>query len=91
MPERNLATWNVMVGGLIQFEFNEEGMCLFGKMHGMGLFPDKFTLGSVLRGCVGSKEVKLGAADTWWVGLKTDAREELWIGLIDEVGWIKAG
>ncbi|KAF9603490.1 hypothetical protein IFM89_036763 [Coptis chinensis] len=52
MPERNLATWNVMVGGLIQFEFNEEGMCLFGKMHGMGLFPDKFTLGSVLRGCV---------------------------------------
>ncbi|KAF9592721.1 hypothetical protein IFM89_017291 [Coptis chinensis] len=60
MPERNLATWNAMVGGLIQFEFNEEGMCLFGKMHGMGLFPDKFTLGSVLRGCVGSKEVKLG-------------------------------
>ncbi|KAF9621594.1 hypothetical protein IFM89_023168 [Coptis chinensis] len=60
MPERNLATWIAMVGGLIQFEFNEEGMCLFGKMHGMGLFPDKFTLGSVLRGCVGSKEVKLG-------------------------------
>ncbi|KAF9590795.1 hypothetical protein IFM89_038387 [Coptis chinensis] len=60
MPERNLATWNAMVGGLIQFEFNEEGLCLFGKMHGMGLFPDKFTLGSVLRGCAGSKEVKLG-------------------------------
>lgn len=60
MPERNLATWNAMVAGFTQFEFNEEGMVLFKEMHGMGFSPDEFTLGSVLRGCAGAKEVRLG-------------------------------
>ncbi|KAL5720590.1 hypothetical protein ACHQM5_013247 [Ranunculus cassubicifolius] len=60
MPERNLATWNAMVAGFTQFEFNEEGMEFFGKMHGMGFGPDEFTLGSVLRGCAGAREMKLG-------------------------------
>ncbi|OVA12421.1 Pentatricopeptide repeat [Macleaya cordata] len=60
MPEKKLETWNAMVTGLTQFEFNEEGMILFCQMHEIGLQPDQFTLGSVLRGCAGSKELKLG-------------------------------
>lgn len=53
MPERNVATWNAMVAGMTQFEFNEEGLSLFSQMHGLGFMLDEFTLGSVLRGCAG--------------------------------------
>lgn len=38
MPERNVATWNAMVAGLIQFEFNEEGLGLFSRMNELGFF-----------------------------------------------------
>ncbi|KAK3183962.1 hypothetical protein Dsin_031248 [Dipteronia sinensis] len=60
MPERNIATWNAMVAGLIQYEFNEEGLRLLSEMHQLGLFPDEFTLGSVLRGCAGLRELCAG-------------------------------
>uniref|UniRef100_A0A803QJ96 DYW domain-containing protein n=1 Tax=Cannabis sativa TaxID=3483 RepID=A0A803QJ96_CANSA len=53
MPDRNVATWNAMVAGLIQSEFNKEGLCLFSEMHELGFSPDEFTLGSILRGCAG--------------------------------------
>ncbi|KAL6141165.1 hypothetical protein ACLB2K_059455 [Fragaria x ananassa] len=60
MPERNVATWNAMVTGLVQFEFNEEGLGLFKGMHELGFSMDVFTLGSVLRGCAGLREVNTG-------------------------------
>ncbi|XAR49525.1 hypothetical protein NMG60_11032760 [Bertholletia excelsa] len=60
MPERNVATWNAMVTGLTQYEFNEEGLILLSQMHSLGYMPDSFTLGSVLRGCAGLKDLKAG-------------------------------
>ncbi|CAL5403861.1 unnamed protein product [Camellia sinensis] len=60
MPERNVATWNAMVAGMTQFEFNEEGLSLFSQMHGLGFMLDEFTLGSVLRGCAGLKDLNAG-------------------------------
>lgn len=60
MLERNVATWNVMVMGLTQFEFNEEGLSLFSRMRGLGFMPDRFTLGSVFRGCAGLKDLNSG-------------------------------
>ncbi|KAA8526250.1 hypothetical protein F0562_008547 [Nyssa sinensis] len=60
MPERNVATWNAMVTGLTQFEYNEEGLALFSQMHEFGFLPDEFTLGSVLRGCAGLKDLNAG-------------------------------
>lgn len=60
MPERNIATWNAMVAGLIQFEFNEEGLRLLSEMHQGGFLPDVFTLGSVLRGCAGLRGLYAG-------------------------------
>ncbi|KAG5561839.1 hypothetical protein RHGRI_004769 [Rhododendron griersonianum] len=57
MPERNVATWNVMVMGLTQFEFNEAGLSLFSRMRGLGFMPDGFTLGSVFKGCAGLKDL----------------------------------
>ncbi|KAL8088310.1 pentatricopeptide repeat-containing protein At2g41080 [Apium graveolens] len=60
MPETNVATWNAMVAGLTQYEFNEEGLSLFCRMYEIGFFPDEFTLGSVLRGCAGMKDLSMG-------------------------------
>ncbi|KAK9285474.1 hypothetical protein L1049_024668 [Liquidambar formosana] len=60
MPEKNVATWNAMVSGLTQFEFNEEGLGLFSQMNELGFLPDEFTLGSVLRGCAGLRTVVAG-------------------------------
>ncbi|XP_024025130.1 pentatricopeptide repeat-containing protein At2g41080 [Morus notabilis] len=60
MPQRNVATWNAMVSGLIQFEFNGDGLCLFSEMHELGFLPDEYTLGSVLRGCAGLRSLRAG-------------------------------
>ncbi|XVF72072.1 hypothetical protein PTKIN_Ptkin12aG0092000 [Pterospermum kingtungense] len=60
MPARNVATWNAVVAGYIQSEFNEEGLWLFRKMHVSGFTPDDFTLSSVLRGCAGLKALFVG-------------------------------
>lgn len=68
MPERNVATWNAMVAGLIQFEFNEEGLGLFSRMHRLGILPDEFALGSVLRGCAGLKALVAGRQVHAYVG-----------------------
>lgn len=51
MPERNVATWNAMVTGLIKFEMNQESLFLFSSMNESGFMPDEYSLGSVLRGC----------------------------------------
>ncbi|CAN4105088.1 unnamed protein product [Withania somnifera] len=62
MGERNLASWNAMITGLTRFEFNDKALSLFSKMYGLGLayLPDVFTLGSVLRGCAGLKDLNKG-------------------------------
>ncbi|KAL9454566.1 hypothetical protein AB3S75_010044 [Citrus x aurantiifolia] len=60
MTKRNIATWNAMVAGLVQFEFNEEGLRLLSEMHQVGFLPDEFTLGSVLRGCAGLRGLDAG-------------------------------
>ncbi|XXG70432.1 hypothetical protein AAC387_Pa06g3197 [Persea americana] len=60
MPERNVATWNAMVTGLVQHGVNEEGLELLFQMQRVGLRPDEFTLGSVLRGCAGLKALECG-------------------------------
>ncbi|KAL3509089.1 hypothetical protein ACH5RR_028490 [Cinchona calisaya] len=60
MGEKNLATWNAMIVGSIQYEFNEDGLSLFSRMHKLGFLPDVFTLGSVLRGCAGLKDLNKG-------------------------------
>ncbi|KAG6572381.1 pentatricopeptide repeat-containing protein At2g41080 [Cucurbita moschata] len=60
MSERNIATWNAMITGLTQFEYNEQALGLFREMYGLGILPDEFTLGSVLRGCAGLRSLLAG-------------------------------
>ncbi|KAK4438845.1 Pentatricopeptide repeat-containing protein [Sesamum alatum] len=60
MDRRNSATWNAVITGLIKSEFNEEALRLFAKMHAAGFLPDAYTLGSVLRGCAGLRDLVKG-------------------------------
>ncbi|KAK4487094.1 hypothetical protein RD792_006409 [Penstemon davidsonii] len=60
MGQRNSASWNAVIAGMIKFEFNDEGLRLFANMHTEGFLPDVYTLGSVLRGCAGLKDLIKG-------------------------------
>ncbi|CAI0461227.1 unnamed protein product [Linum tenue] len=60
MPEKNIATWNAMVTGSIQFECNEDGLSFFREMHQSCFMPDEFALASVLRGCAGLRALYAG-------------------------------
>ncbi|KAL8461077.1 hypothetical protein ACS0TY_032527 [Phlomoides rotata] len=60
MDQRNSATWNAVITGMINSEHNEEGLNLFLKMHSDGFSPDAYTVGSVLRGCAGLKDLITG-------------------------------
>lgn len=60
MGQRNSATWNAVITGMINSEYNEEGLDLFSKMHSDGFSPDAYTVGSVLRGCAGLKDLITG-------------------------------
>jgi pentatricopeptide repeat protein len=60
MPVRNAASWSAVLAGAVNFGFNEEGLGLFCEMRRGGFCPDEFTLGSVLRGCAGLRDVVSG-------------------------------
>ncbi|KAL7129074.1 hypothetical protein ABFS83_13G038700 [Erythranthe nasuta] len=75
MGRRNSATWNAIITGLIVSEFNEDALRMFAKMHADGFSPDAYTLGSVLRGCAGLKDLTKGKQVHGYVmrtGLKFD-------------------
>jgi pentatricopeptide repeat protein len=60
MPRRNVATWNAMVAGLANSELNVEGLEFFLAMRRVGMQPDEFGLGSVLRCCAGLRDIVSG-------------------------------
>ncbi|KAJ3668980.1 hypothetical protein LUZ60_010930 [Juncus effusus] len=47
MPERNVVSWNSMIGRSSQMGFNEEAVNYFVKMIKEGFYPDEFTFPSV--------------------------------------------
>ena len=51
MEERNVVTWNVMIGGLAQHGCGHEAYELFLQMKREGLKPDAFTYASILNAC----------------------------------------
>ncbi|KAI5332598.1 hypothetical protein L3X38_022727 [Prunus dulcis] len=53
MSERDLVSWNAMIGGYAVQGFADASLQLFHSMMREGMFPDCFTLGSVLRALAG--------------------------------------
>ncbi|XP_076905211.1 pentatricopeptide repeat-containing protein At1g15510, chloroplastic-like [Bidens hawaiensis] len=51
MPERNVFTWNVLIGGYAKAGYFDEGLGLYNRMLWAGRRPDVYTFASVLRTC----------------------------------------
>eukprot|EP01018_Ginkgo_biloba_P036812 Gb_09741 [translate_table: standard] len=49
--ERNVVSWNAIIGGCMQCGNGEEALKLFCEMQQAGMTPDQFTFASVLRVC----------------------------------------
>ncbi|WCJ41892.1 Tetratricopeptide repeat (TPR)-like superfamily protein [Euphorbia peplus] len=49
MPERDIVSWNIMIGGYAVQGFTYESFQTFRSMMMQGVIPDCFTLGSVLK------------------------------------------
>ena len=69
MEERNVVTWNVMIGGLAEHGCGHEAYELFLQMKREGLKPDAFTYASILNACASA-----GALE-WVKEVHTHARE----------------
>ncbi|MQM16910.1 hypothetical protein Taro_049872 [Colocasia esculenta] len=60
MPARNLVSWTSMISGYSQNKREREAMGLYIEMLDSGVFPDEFTLGSVVRACSALVDDELG-------------------------------
>ncbi|KAG8069307.1 hypothetical protein GUJ93_ZPchr0005g15486 [Zizania palustris] len=60
MPERDIFSWNVMVGGYGKAGFLEEALDLYYRMLWAGVRPDVYTFPCVLRTCGGIPDWKMG-------------------------------
>eukprot|EP01018_Ginkgo_biloba_P007200 Gb_03578 [translate_table: standard] len=50
MPEKNVVSWNSMIGGYSGHGHGEEALKLFCEMHRAGIKPDKFTFPAIVLG-----------------------------------------
>ncbi|KAK2432513.1 pentatricopeptide repeat-containing protein [Trifolium repens] len=60
MPERNLFSWNVLVGGYAKGGFFDEALNLYDRMLWVGVRPDMYTFPCVLRTCGGVPDLVKG-------------------------------
>ncbi|GJM89818.1 hypothetical protein PR202_ga06039 [Eleusine coracana subsp. coracana] len=81
MPERDVFSWNVMVGGYGKAGFLVEALDLYHRMMWAGISPDVYTFPCVLRSC--------GGLPDWRMGREVHAHV-LRFGFADEVDVLNA-
>ncbi|CAI0401346.1 unnamed protein product [Linum tenue] len=57
MGERNLFSWNVLVGGYAKGGFFDDALCLYHRMLWIGIRPDVYTFPCILRSCGGAQDI----------------------------------
>eukprot|EP01018_Ginkgo_biloba_P027263 Gb_11025 [translate_table: standard] len=60
MTDRNVVSWNVIIGGYTENGFGMEALSMFGEMLVGGIKPNRFTFISVLRACASLREIEQG-------------------------------
>lgn len=60
MEERDLFSWNVLVGGYAKAGFFDEALILYHKMLWVGVRPDEYTFPCILRTCGGMPDLARG-------------------------------
>ncbi|XP_037456399.1 pentatricopeptide repeat-containing protein At2g22410, mitochondrial-like [Triticum dicoccoides] len=59
-PDRNVVSWNTMIGGYAQAGETSEGCALFGEMRRQGVLADVFTFVSLLLVCSSEGNLEVG-------------------------------
>ena len=59
LPDRNVASWTILMAGYVERGLGEEAMDCFRKMKNEGIFPDIVTYICILKACaaIGSLEI----------------------------------
>ncbi|XXG52070.1 hypothetical protein AAC387_Pa03g0480 [Persea americana] len=60
MPERNVVSWTSMISGYSQNSREREAVEMYLRMRCLGLEPDQFAFGSMIRACSGLDDLQLG-------------------------------
>lgn len=60
LPVRDVVSWNALIAGHCQHEYNQEAMECFERMKGEGLSPDVMTFGCLLKACGSLKATEKG-------------------------------
>ncbi|PIA34725.1 hypothetical protein AQUCO_03700179v1 [Aquilegia coerulea] len=60
MSEHNVVSWTSMIAGYTQNCREKDAMEMYVEMRRSGVVPDQFAFGSVVRACVGLRDVELG-------------------------------
>lgn len=90
MMERDLVSWNAIIGGFVIQGFHDNAFYMFRLMLREGLLPDCFTFGSVLRACVCSVGLgKVGVVHGFIIKLGFASHGILTGSLID--AYVKCG
>eukprot|EP01018_Ginkgo_biloba_P010079 Gb_35395 [translate_table: standard] len=84
MSERNVVSWTTMITGYTQHGHGEEALKLFSEMLMVGIKPNQFTFGSVIRGCSSLAILKQGQQIHAYA-IKTEFELDVFVGsaLID--------
>ncbi|OEL14303.1 Pentatricopeptide repeat-containing protein [Dichanthelium oligosanthes] len=70
MPERDVFSWNVMVGGYGKAGLLEEALDLYHRMMWAGVRPDVYTFPCVLRSCGGVPDWRMGREEMHGLAVK---------------------
>ncbi|XXG81279.1 hypothetical protein AAC387_Pa09g1953 [Persea americana] len=70
IPEKNLVSWNSMIGGYSRMGCCKEAFSLFRVMRDMGIEPDNFTLISLLSVCSQTGRFDLGRVIHFYIETK---------------------
>ncbi|KAF5950162.1 hypothetical protein HYC85_012155 [Camellia sinensis] len=57
MSERDVVSWNAMIGGYAAQGFANDALRLIRSMLRVGMIPDSFTLGSIMKALVGGSSL----------------------------------
>jgi pentatricopeptide repeat protein len=58
MEERDVITWTVMIGGIVQHDFGGDAYDMFIRMQQVGFKPDALTYVSILNACASARALE---------------------------------
>ncbi|XP_065873529.1 pentatricopeptide repeat-containing protein At4g19191, mitochondrial isoform X2 [Euphorbia lathyris] len=90
MPNRDVASWNVMLLGFVQLGFSDRAFDIFQEMRSAGIMPDSVTIMGICEGISSMENLRLAKVIHSFgiqVGLDTDVSvANTWISLYTKCG-----